>query len=68
MSIDLRGLPTHVCVCGSTMWNIKVMFEDYEIAMYLLDMECVVCGAIATAPTPIDNKNSYNQYDNPDQG
>jgi hypothetical protein len=50
------------------MWNVKVMFEDYEIAMYLLDMECVVCGAIATAPTPIDNKNSYNQYDNPDQG
>ena len=62
MSIDLRGLPTHICVCGSTMWNVKVMFEDYEIAMYLLDMECVVCGAIATAPTPVD-KEAY-----PDQG
>ena len=42
MSIDLRGLPTHVCICGSTMWNVKVMFEDYEIAMYLLDMEWLV--------------------------
>jgi hypothetical protein len=25
---DLRGIPTHVCVCGCKVWNLKVMFED----------------------------------------
>lgn len=54
MSIDLRGTPTHVCVCGSEFWNLKVKFEDGEVVFYLLDMECLNCGAIATAPTPID--------------
>jgi hypothetical protein len=53
-SIDLRGTPTHLCPCGSHIWNVKVVFEDYEIATYFLDMECVSCGSVATAPTPVD--------------
>ena len=53
-SIDLRGTPTHQCVCGSHVWNLQAVFEDYEIATYYLDMQCVECGSIATAPTPID--------------
>jgi hypothetical protein len=55
-SIDLRGTPTHQCVCGSEIWNLQVAFDDYEIATYYLDMECVNCGSIATAPTPIDRE------------
>lgn len=53
-SIDLRGTPTHVCPCGSMIWDVKVVFEDYEIATYFLDMECINCGSVATAPTPLD--------------
>jgi hypothetical protein len=53
-SIDLRGTPTHLCPCGSQIWNLKVIFEDFEIATYFLDMECVSCGSVATAPTPVD--------------
>jgi len=52
--MDLRGTPTHLCLCGSQIWNVKVIFSDYEIATYFLDMECVNCGSIATAPTPAD--------------
>jgi hypothetical protein len=55
--MDLRDKdhPLEVCVCGSTLWSVKAMFEDGEISLYMLDMECVLCGALATAPTPIDN-------------
>ena len=55
-SIDLRGTPTHLCPCGSNIWNLKVIFEDFEIATYFLDMECVSCGSVATAPTPVDRE------------
>ena len=56
MTMDLRDKenPIHVCICGSMLWNVKVMFEDGEISMYMLDMECALCGALATAPTPQD--------------
>ncbi len=53
-AMDLRGTPTHVCVCGCNIWNVKVIFDESEIATYFLDMECVNCGSFATAPTPID--------------
>jgi hypothetical protein len=53
-AMDIRGTPTHVCPCGSNVWNLKVSFDDYQIAYYMLDMECVNCGSVATAPTPID--------------
>jgi len=53
-AMDLRGEPTHLCPCGCNIWNLKVVFDDYEIATYFLDMECINCGSLATAPTPID--------------
>lgn len=58
-AMDVRGEPTHVCPCGSEMWNVKVMFQDYEISMYMLDMECVLCGTKATAPTLVDMPEDY---------
>jgi len=51
-AIDLRGTPTHVCACGCVVFNLKVVFQDGEIATYFLDMECAYCGSLATAPTP----------------
>jgi hypothetical protein len=53
-AMDLRGRPTHICPCGCNIWNLKVVFDDFEIATYFLDMECVNCGSLATAPTPVD--------------
>lgn len=55
-AIDLRGKPTHVCVCGSQSWYVKAVFDDYEIATYFLDMICSECGNLATAPTPLDRE------------
>lgn len=54
MSMDIRGFPTHVCPCGSNIWKVMVVFYNFEIAQYFLDMECANCGSIATAPTPVD--------------
>lgn len=53
-AMDLRGTPTHVCPCGCNIWNLKVIFDENEIATYFLDMECAQCGSLATAPTPVD--------------
>lgn len=53
-AMDLRGTPTHVCPCGCNIWNLKVIFNDSQIATYFLDMECAQCGSLATAPTPVD--------------
>jgi hypothetical protein len=36
------------------VFNLKVIFHNYEIASYFIDMECASCGTIATAPTPLD--------------
>ena len=54
--MDLRDKerPLHICVCGSMLWNVQAMFEEGEISLYMLDMECALCGTLATAPTPID--------------
>lgn len=59
-AMDLRGTPTHVCPCGCNIFNIKVIFEDYEIGTYFLDMECAQCGSLATAPTPVDREGLDN--------
>ena len=43
--------------CQSTLINITASFnpENYEIEMYLLDnASCAGCGALLTAPTPVD--------------
>lgn len=57
-AMDLRGTPTHVCPCGCNIFNVKVIFDNFEIATYFLDMECANCGSLATAPTPVDMKES----------
>jgi hypothetical protein len=59
-AIDLRGTPTHECVCGCNIWNVKVIFDQYQIATYFLDMECANCGSLATAPTPVDREGTEN--------
>lgn len=52
--VDL-GCVTQVCICGSQMWKPDwVIFEDYEIAAYSLSMSCILCGAQAITPTPLD--------------
>lgn len=54
-SMDYENQVLHECpVCESNLWNIKATFDDYEIAMYCLDMECSVCGTYAKAPTLLD--------------
>jgi len=58
-SMDLRGTPTHICPCGCEIFNVKVIFDNFEIATYFLDMECSNCGSLATAPTPIDTKGEF---------
>lgn len=64
-AVDLRDKdnPTHVCICGSMLWNVKCMFQDYEISMYMLDMECAECGSMATAPTLVDMPDDYVMMD-----
>jgi len=54
--VDLRGTPTHACICGSTHFYVRTVFENYEIATYFLDMECANCGSMATAPTLLDRE------------
>jgi hypothetical protein len=50
-AMDISGEPTSVCICGSFVWNLKVIFdEDGTIGMYFRDMECADCGTQATAP------------------
>jgi hypothetical protein len=55
VKMDLRGEPSHICICGSRLWNLQAMFEDYEVSFYLLEMECADCGSLATAPTLVDS-------------
>jgi len=57
--VDIRGVPTHVCPCGSELWRVQTIFKDYQVAMYFLDMECALCGSIATAPTLADMPEGY---------
>lgn len=52
---DYRGLPTHACPCGSAVMRISCIFEEGTVVWYLLDAECYECGALLTAPTPIDD-------------
>ena len=54
-NMDYEHEICHECPkCESNLWNVKVSFDDYEIASYLLQMECAICGTYATAPTPLD--------------
>ena len=51
-SMDLRGEPTEVCVCGCEVFVMLGGFVDGEIAFYFLDAECASCGSMVTLPTP----------------
>ena len=51
---NYRGIPTHACPCGSVLLNVKCIFSEGEIAMWFVDAECAMCGALLTAPTPKD--------------
>jgi len=53
--IDVENEILHVCLCGSRFWNVQVTFDDFEVASYLTDMSCAVCGQKAKAPTQIDS-------------
>lgn len=56
--IDARGVPTCACPnCNGILFKAVVAFdpETYTVGMYHLDMQCVECGALCTAPTPLDN-------------
>lgn len=44
-----------MCPCGSIAFRpLWVIFEDYEISAYSLNMECVECGSKFVTPTPVD--------------
>ncbi len=54
-TLDHENEIHHECpVCDSNIWNIKAIFDGYEISMYFIDMECSVCGTFAKAPTLVD--------------
>jgi hypothetical protein len=54
--MDMRGIPTHECFhCGSNLFRIYAMFEDYDIALWCLDGECAECGEKVTVPCPVDD-------------
>ena len=56
-AMDLRGEPTKVCICGSKVWNLQVMWDDDDnIGMYFMNMWCPLCDSVATAPT-VENDN-----------
>ena len=54
LAVDYRPMTTHECVCGSPLFRVICSFEDNEIAMYFLDMECIACGSRYNAPTLAD--------------
>lgn len=56
-AMDLRGEPIKVCICGSKVWNLQVMWDDDDnIGMYFMNMWCPLCDSVATAPT-VENNN-----------
>jgi hypothetical protein len=48
------GMITHVCICGSALFNVQCTFDDYEISSYNLDMTCAICSTEWIAPTEVD--------------
>lgn len=55
---DFRGTPTLQCPCGCDLMLIAAVFcEDERLpAMYALDAMCFNCGALLTAPCPVDER------------
>ena len=58
-SMDLRGEPTEVCVCGCEIFVMLGGFVDGEIAFYFLDAECASCGSMVTLPAPTGGGDGY---------
>ncbi len=54
-AMDLSDTITSVCPCGCKLFRIIASFDDYEIASYSTDGECLECGTYVKVPTPIDN-------------
>ena len=58
---DLRDMgPTHVCPCGSQVFNIAASFDEYELVWYFLDATCYSCGNLVRVPCPVDNPDNLN--------
>ena len=53
-AFDLRGEEITVCICGSLVWSIKVIFEQEtnDISLIFDRMECLFCGSYADIPIP----------------
>jgi hypothetical protein len=65
--MDFRGIPTSQCpACQNRLFKVLVEFDDetYEPALWTLNAECGSCGALLTAPTPLDLPE--NMLDNED--
>lgn len=54
--LNLRGIPTHRCICGCELFVMIASFEDCEVSLYFTDAQCLDCGALVTLPTPVDNE------------
>jgi hypothetical protein len=55
--MDLSDTITRICPCGSNLFRTVVSFdEDYEIALYFLEGECLECGTRVKLPTPLDKE------------
>lgn len=61
---DYRGIPTAMCICGSTMFDATIQFDesDYTINWYWLDGKCHECGSLVTLCTEIDHPDFNNSY------
>ena len=57
--IDFGETVVHECVCGNRVFKIFATFDDYELATYSTDGECIECGARFKVPTPIDRPGYY---------
>lgn len=57
--LDMSDTIMHTCVCGSALWKVVVSFDNYEVAAYATDMECLECGTRALTPTPVDKPGYY---------
>ena len=55
---NYRGIPTHVCPCGSRLFRVGCMFEENEISLWFTNAECAECGALVTVPTPVDGEDA----------
>lgn len=54
--LDMRGIPTRSCVCGSDTFKVLVKFDDDNtIAWYTTSGYCAACGAAVTVPTEVDD-------------